>query len=205
MGDGDAVRLERVAHPGVEDEGPAVLGRDERAERHGIRSLLAHRVVGESQQAVQGAAARDLGDVELLRLAVERPAAVAHPVRPRRQHDAVAERRGLIGGRVLDERDPVDGERAEQGGHGAELGAHGTALEDEGRAGGGGHRSSLGRDHDVDARRAQGVEHAVGRRPGGDERGEVGDRADDRDVGASELAAVGDEHARAGRRARRAS
>jgi hypothetical protein len=122
-----------------------VLGGDERAERHGIRSLLAHRVVGEAQQPVQCAAAGDLGDVELLRFAVERPAGVAHPVRPGHQHDAVAECRHLIGRRVLDERSAVDGERAEDGGDGADLGAHGPALEDDRRAGGGGHRSSLGR------------------------------------------------------------
>jgi hypothetical protein len=59
---------------------------------------------------VQCPAARDLGQVELLLLALERPAPVTHPVRPGRQHDAVAEGRRLLGRCVLDEGCPVDGE-----------------------------------------------------------------------------------------------
>ncbi|GMA91313.1 hypothetical protein GCM10025869_18420 [Homoserinibacter gongjuensis] len=100
-----------------------MLGVDHRTQRdRGIRAL-AHLVLGELEQAVERAAARGLGDVELLHRAVEAPAPRAHAIRPGGERDARAERRGCdILRQRLGQVDVADAQGAQHGRDRADLG-----------------------------------------------------------------------------------
>ena len=95
VGDGESVILELVSHPRLETERITGLGLDRRSERHRVGRPRERRVERVLQQAVDRVVEGGLGDVELLRLAVQHPLSIAHAIRPRHEHDSAA-----IGGLV---------------------------------------------------------------------------------------------------------
>ena len=85
--DVDPRRRQRVPDRDVEVERVAVLREHGGGHGDGRPGAIGHAVAGVPKQPVARVALRRLRDVELLRRAGERPAAVADAVRPRHEHD----------------------------------------------------------------------------------------------------------------------
>ena len=123
--------VDGVRHLGVDDERVPVLRVDGGAQGDSIVALLDRPVGGVPQQAVTGGVVTDIGDVQLLLRAAQRPHSPGDPVRPRHQHDSAAHggQRTVVPG--FGERHAADTELAKDRGDLADPRRHPTTADGE--------------------------------------------------------------------------